>query len=483
VLTRSLKQVLKSGIKDALRPVLQRYPTPQEPFDPSRWGLAQRPGAGLELHGVDLSALMREWGSPLHVVDAARLRANARRFLAVPRGASAGAEVYYSYKSNPIPGVLTFLHERGVGAEVISEYELWLARHLGVPAERVVYNGPAKSDHSLREAIDSSILLLNFNHSEEIDRVAGIARALGRRVRVGVRVSTGRGWSAQFGVPIEGGAALAAYTRALSCEAFDVVGLHAHRGGMIHDANELDGFVGDVLAFSDSLRASLGVELALLDLGGSLGTPTVEHISTADRRLSQAFYREISVPPAEQRLQIESYVERLVTRVEEHCRERQRARPRILLEPGRAMTGDAQFLLTSVIETKRADGKTYAIIDAGINLAESARNEYHQLLPISRHGAPRAETYTVVGPICTPGDTLYPAVRLPELRPGDTLAIMDAGAYFVPFSTSFSFPRPAVVMVDDDGQVRPLRRAERHEDLIALDEPARPSPKLRRAGS
>ena len=147
------------------------------------------------------------------------------------------------------------------------------------------------------------------------------------------------------------------------------------------------------------------------------------------------------------------------------------------------MTGDAQFLLTSVIETKRANDKSYAIIDAGINLAESARNEYHQLLPISGHGAPRAETYTVVGPICTPGDTLYPAVRLPALRPGDTLAIMDAGAYFVPFSTSFSFPRPAVVMVHEDGRVQALRRAERHEDLIALDELPRPSPRLRRAGS
>jgi diaminopimelate decarboxylase len=135
-----------------------------------------------------------------------------------------------------------------------------------------------------------------------------------------------------------------------------------------------------------------------------------------------------------------------------------------------------------VVETKRSDGKTYAILDAGINLAESARNEYHQLFPVNRFGEPRTETYTVVGPICTPGDTLYPAIRLPELRVGDSVAIMDAGAYFVPFSTSFSFPRPAVVMIED-GNVRLLRRAERFEDLIEYDDLSSPPRRLERVGA
>jgi diaminopimelate decarboxylase len=129
------------------------------------------------------------------------------------------------------------------------------------------------------------------------------------------------------------------------------------------------------------------------------------------------------------------------------------------------------MLLASVLGTKEAEDTCFAIMDAGINLAESCRSEYHQLLPVSRHGEPATKTYTFVGPICVPGDTLYWAARMPELRVGDSVVVMDAGAYFVPFATSFSFPQPPIVRVDGE-QVTLLRRGERFEDLVSLDQPA-----------
>ena len=197
----------------------------------------------LALDGVALHGLGAQWGFPLHVVSAARLRDNARRFLAAPAGGETRCEVFYSYKTNPVPGVLSELHALGIGAEVISHYELWLARRLGVPAEKIVFNGPAKSEAAIREAIAAGIQLLNLNHREEIAVVAGIAAQMDRRVRVGVRVSVGEGWAAQFGVPMEGGRALAAYQEALRSPHLDVVGLHAHRGGMIRTEHELVSFV------------------------------------------------------------------------------------------------------------------------------------------------------------------------------------------------------------------------------------------------
>ena len=111
----------------------------------------------------------------------------------------------------------------------------------------------------------------------------------------------------------------------------------------------------------------------------------------------------------------------------------------------------------------------YAVLDAGINHAEPVGSEYHQLFPVNRFAQPLARRYTLVGPICTPGDTLYSSILLPELAVGDTLAIMDSGAYFVPFSTSFSFPRPGLVMVDS-GRESVLRRAETFEDLTRCDD-------------
>jgi diaminopimelate decarboxylase len=127
------------------------------------------------------------------------------------------------------------------------------------------------------------------------------------------------------------------------------------------------------------------------------------------------------------------------------------------------------MLLCQVLNIKASDdGVTYAVLDAGVNLAESVRNEYHQLFPIDPVRSQRTYTYRLVGPICTPMDVLYNAWELPELAPGDALAIMDAGAYFVPFATSFSFPQPAIVMVEE-GRHRLVRRAETYDDLVALD--------------
>ena len=124
------------------------------------------------------------------------------------------------------------------------------------------------------------------------------------------------------------------------------------------------------------------------------------------------------------------------------------------------MTGNAQILITSVLSLNTGDPKPgWAILDAGINLAKSARSEFHHILPASRMHRERVLRYRLAGPICSPGDVLSWSALLPELEIGDALAIMDAGAYFVPFATSFSFPRPAIVMVDGS-DVHLLRRAE-----------------------
>lgn len=459
----------KQGFKSALVPLVRNSVRASAPLPPAQWGLEVDPQRGLCLEGLALTGLLERWGSPLHVVHAAALDRNVADFLHVPAGASRGAEVYYSYKTNPVPGVLQRLHASGVGAEVISEHELWLALRLGVAPERIVYNGPAKSDASLREALSRGLLLLNMNHREEIARVARLARELGKRPRVGLRITLPGNWSGQFGIPVAGGEALAAYREALAEPSLDVVAVHAHRGMLMRSAAEVEGFVGQVLSFCDALEAETGRRLEILDLGGSLAVPTVVPHAARDRRLNQTFQREMPVPVPAATLSPRDYVAQVLGQVEAHARSRGRAAPRVFLEPGRALTGNTQLLLTRVMTTKQTAGATtFAVMDAGVNLAEAACHAYHQLFDVRRPGAPATRHYTLAGPICTPADVLYPAVRLPELAVGDALAIMDTGAYFVPFATSFSFPQPPIVMVEG-GQDRLLRRGETSEDLVALD--------------
>jgi diaminopimelate decarboxylase len=458
----------KQQTKALLRRVVGAYAAREPRLGPERWGLEVR-GNELLLDGNPLHRLKQEYGSPLQVVAAQKLRSNARAFLTPPEAGSSACEVYYSYKTNPVPGVLSLLHEMSVGAEVISHYEFWLARKLGVAPERIVYNGPAKSDESIREAVRLGIQTLNFNHQEEIARVARIAQEEQKKLRVGVRISVGQGWEAQFGSPTARGQALAAFREAVQAPWLDVVGLHAHRGGMILSEAELTAFVDAVLDFVATLRSELGLSPQVLNFGGSLGTPTVKPLSPLDQRLNRTLHRDLSAPDPDAALSIERYVALLSKLVRARYATFGAPVPRIFLEPGRSLTGNAQLLLTSVLSIKRSDGDAYAIMDAGINHAESVRSEYHQVLAANHWGEPADQTYTVVGPICSPGDTLYRAVRLPRLEPGDTLAIMDSGAYFVPFSTSFSFPRPAIVMTDG-GAVSSLRRRETFDDIVCCDQ-------------
>jgi diaminopimelate decarboxylase len=476
----SLKAASKGWLKQGLRAAFRASAPDAHGIAPEHWGLARAADGALQLGNVTLAALCERHGSPLHVVSGPRLRENARRFQNANPVPGAESEVFFSYKTNPIPGVLRELHDAGIGAEVISHYELWLALKLGVPPSKIVYNGPAKSEASIRQAIELGIELLNINHHEEIAVVARIAAELGKKPRVGVRATLG-GWAGQFGTPVAGGRALGVFEAALGTGCLDVVGLHVHRGGMIDSESELCSFVDELLAFADELRTRLGLRLEILDVGGSLASRSVRSLSARELRLNRTFFRELAPPDPSRGLGIEAYSRLLRERVARHYRQSGQPTPRVFCEPGRSLSSDAQLLLTRVLSIKTEGERSFAILDAGINLAESCRSEYHQVLVASAASAKPSRIYTLVGPICTPGDTLRWAVSLPELAVGDTLAIMDAGAYFVPFATSFSFPQPAIVMLDDDGGVRPLRRAETFDDLVSHDllSNAAPAPRER----
>lgn len=449
---------------------------PAAALHPGRWGLRRGEG-GLSLEGMPLSSLVDRWGSPLFVVHGARLDENVRRFRQGPQGRSLGVDVFYSYKTNPVPAVLRRLSRLGVGAEVVSPYELWLARRLGVEPGQIIYNGPGKTADVVRTVVESDLLLTHLNHREEIALVARTAAELGKRTTVGLRVATSDSWSGKFGIPIAGGQALAAYAEALAHPSLRVVGLHAHRGEAIEDAGTLERFVREVLEFCDTLHGRLGLDVELLDLGGSLAVPTVLPRDAGLPSPLDPSARSAppdSAPPSlaervDRRLSIERYLAVLVGEVEDHFRRAGRPAPRVLLEPGRALTGNTQLLLCRVASMNAAgSGPAHAILDAGENIAHILHREYHEVFHAERWGEPPYGTYALDGPTCSPMDRLREAVRLPRLQVGDTLAIMDAGAYLVSFSNSFCFPQPGIVAVDQ-GRATLVRRPETYEDMIARD--------------
>ena len=464
-----LDRAARAAAKSALRGVVRRSAPRREDLPLSAWRLERDREGALTLDGVALEELLARWGSPLHVVDAERLTSNASRFLERPAGASRGCEVFYSYKTNPVPEVLRRVHAAGLGAEVVSPYELWLALRLGVDPARIVYNGPARTNDSLALAITRGVGLINVNTRSEIASLAELARDLGKTASIGVRVVAPGGAGGQFGERIDTGAALAAFRESRAHPELRVTAIHAHNNGEISSLPQLEAFLSALLSFADELVSQLGIAIDILDLGGNLPCPTVSHPSPRDRRLAMTFGCEPTPRPPESVLSIDAYVQHVVRRVEDHFAGR--PAPRIFLEPGRAMTSNAQMLLCRVMSIRDRDeaGMTWAVLDAGIAVAEAVRNEFHQLFPLASRPGAEARLYRLMGPSCTLADLLYAAWRLPELAPGDALAIMDSGAYFVPYSACFSFPRPAVVVLAN-GHAEVARRAETFDDLIALDE-------------
>jgi diaminopimelate decarboxylase len=438
----------------------------------SSWHLSRDAAGDLVLGGVALRGVLDRWGSPVHVVDLARLADNAARFIARPPGAARGVEVFYSYKTNPVPGLLRELHARGLGAEVVSPYELWLALRLGVPPASIVYNGPARTEESLVEALRQGVGLINLNCRGEIGSIARLARRTGTRPRIGIRVVVPGTWGGQFGERIDRGAALGAFEEALATPELQVVALHAHPNEEIATVEALEGLLSGVLAFADLLRARTGLDLEILDLGGNLACQTVSRLSPLARRLAVAMGRPPRPRLPASVLSIEDYVAHVAGRVETHYAKAGRPAPRVFVEPGRALSSNAQMLLCKVLQVREEprDDLTWIVLDAGINVAEAVRSEWHQLVPLREPSDASVRMYRVAGPSCTLGDLLYPAWLLPRMAQGDALAIMDAGAYFEPFSTDFSFPRPGVVVLDQGREV-PIRRAATFEDLVARDGP------------
>lgn len=445
--------------------VLRRFVEPEGTHLPfSLWDMTVNTEGHLVIGECTVQELSQTYGTPLFVVNERRLRNNYHTFCRSFESSYPAVEVYYSYKTNPIPEILQILHEEGAGAEVISPYELWLALRLGVPPSRIIYNGVHKDAASLEMAVKQDIRLINIDSFREIERLAHIARRLGKRPTVGVRVSTGIGWASQFGLQIQSGEALKAYKHMVDLDCFHICGVHTHLGTSILKVSEYTQASREIVTFLKTLKNELNLEIRDVDIGGGFGVPTVRPLWEIDRSMPYPSIPDVNKVPS-----LHQFSQAISQTITDDCRKYGLSIPRLLLEPGRIISSCSQMLLLSVAALKkRPDGSQYIVADGGLNLAYPLRWEYHEIYVANRMLDPYRERYTIVGPLCTPTDLLYQSKILPSVSEGDTLAVMDAGAYFISYMNTFSFPRPAIVLVSE-GKHGLIRRAEAFEEIPSLD--------------
>ena len=441
---------------------------------PAAWGATIGDAGQLIIGGADVEKLANDYGTPLHVVNHSRLLDDYERFNASFKSLYPKTAVGYSYKTNPLPGVLKILHSAGALAEVISQFELWLALELGVPPERIIFNGPGKTRDAIELAVHHGIGMVNVDGFAEIDEIAHAARIAQRKQNVGVRVITSVGWSSQFGLAIASGSAMEAFRTMRKHSHLIPTGLHFHLGTGIRDVPIYLQAVRETLEFAQALLIELGIHITQLDLGGGFGVPTVRPFTEWDTRLTLNS-RPAGPVDVAAAARPADYAQGIIELITKYYPADADTSPTVIFEPGRAITSSSQSLVLRVLAVKDdPTGVRNVILDGGKNIAMPLGWEVHELLAVNGAADARVSTYNFYGPLCHPGDLHFRSKTFRTLKAGDLVAIMDAGAYFIPNQMNFSHPRPAVVMVDS-GCTTVLRQRESFEDVIRLDQLGRPS--------
>ncbi len=440
-------------------------------MEPRHWGLGRNEADHLVLGGCDLVGLAHRHGTPLHVVDESALRRNYRAFLGAVSATYPRARVFYSYKSNCVPGVLRVLHAEGCGAEVISPYELWLAGRLTVPPSQILYNGVNKSVDDLRSAVEIGVGLIHMDSVAEIRRLQLVVARRHQPLDIGLRVYPRVGWRSHFGIEARRDRLVDLCRELRTAGLLNVKSLHVHIGSGMRSMSGYEAAIDVVCSLMRDLRDRAGVQIDAVDVGGGFGVPGVRNLTVAEIGL----YRLFAVPPRAPKAgdcpSLEAFGRAIADALIRGCARYGVGQPELLLEPGRAISSSAQILLLTVRELKRRGRTTFAVVDGGMqHLAFPLSYEYHTCLVASRaSGEHPRRRYFVVGPLCSPEDVLYRNWALPELAEGDVLAVMDAGAYFTSFANNFSYPRPAILLVGD-GRDRLIRRRETFDLMSAADD-------------
>jgi diaminopimelate decarboxylase len=405
----------------------------------------------LHAEDVDLRSLAAEVGTPFYCYSTATLERHYRVFADAFSGMD--ALVCYAMKANSNQAVLRTLARLGAGMDIVSEGELRRALAAGVPADRIVFSGIGKTRAEMAAGIDAGILCFNVESEPEMEALAEVAASKSLRAPSSVRVNpdidakthrkiaTGKSEN-KFGIPISH--ARGVYSMAARLPALKITGVDMHIGSQITDLEPFDNATRLLAELARDLMAE-GHELDHMDLGGGLGVP----------------YREDEEPPPDP----EAYA----AVIKRHT---QGLGLRLIFEIGRMIAGNAGVLVTRVVYVKRGEGKIFVIVDAAMNdlIRPTLYEAEHDIKPVAEPApdVPRIVA-DVVGPVCETGDYLALGRDLPEMRPGDLLAIMTAGAYGAVQAGTYNTRLLVPEVLVRGANAAVVRPRQTYDELIGLD--------------
>jgi len=402
----------------------------------------------LHVEQVPLADIAARFGTPCYVYSRAALTDSYSQFANALHGRD--HLICYAVKANSNLAILNIFARLGAGFDIVSGGELQRVLAAGGDARKVVFSGVGKSVAEMRMALEAGILCFNVESAAELERLNEVAGSMGKVAPVSLRVnpdvdakthpyiSTGLKQN-KFGVAY--GEAIALYREARDLPNLRITGMDCHIGSQLTEVSPFVAAAEKILALADAL-ATEGIRLEHLDLGGGLGIR----------------YRD-ETPPA-----IADYVAALLDVLRGRSE-------KLILEPGRALVGNAGVLLTRVEYLKHGEEKNFAIVDAAMNdlMRPALYDAHHEILPAIREGH-AAQTYEIVGPVCETSDFIGHARNL-SIAPQSLLAVLSAGAYGMSMSSNYNTrPRAAEVIVDGSA-VYPVRERETIMQLYAGEKP------------
>lgn len=408
--------------------------------------------------GCDAVALARTYGTPLYVVSEDEIERRIRRIRACFDERWERCTTFFAAKSFLTRDMLRLLVREGLGLDVVSGGELFLAREMGFPPERIAFHGNSKTEAEIAAGLDYGVGKFVCDSVDEIAYIDAMARRRHTATDILIRVTPGvdshthsymatAGTDCKFGVPIPD--LERAVSLCLSMTGVRLRGLHFHVGSQLQENTSHLLATDILLGLIHSLRERTGFTTEILDLGGGFGVP----------------YTEKDAPQP-----VEAFVVPMVERVRTFCAENDIPRPALVIEPGRWIVAEAGITLYTVGSVKETpEGRTFVGVDGGFpdNPRPALYQAEYRAVLADRPDAPAKRRTTIAGKCCESGDIVIRDIAFPEARRGDTVAVLATGAYHHSMANNYNkHPIPAVVAVRD-GVPRLSVRRQTCEEMYA----------------
>ncbi len=405
-----------------------------------------------KIQKIPITEILSKFKTPLFIFDPNVVRKQYAKIKEAFTKRYPKTKIFYSYKTNYLLGVCSFMNKLGIGAEIVSGFELDLARKLNVNGKNIIFNGPCKKEEELKEAILIGTKI-NVDSIEELQLINSIGKEINQVIPVAIRVysSNEEAWS-RFGFSIESGEAREICEKIK--EEFDYItlrGVHSHFSTNITNLKNYSETIHSIISFSKVVSKEEKFNLEYIDLGG--GFPT-------EACFSEIGITDWSIPT------IEEFAEIITKELNNAFLEQ---KPELFLEPGRYLVDDSFILLTKICSKRIIKGIHSFIVDGGTNNSSTFSYTNHKVDFFTKEKNIGKKIYTdIYGPLCMQSDILRLGVFLPNLRPGDVLIFKGIGAYSYSRSTPFIRLRPQIIGIDKN-KIFILRDAEKTEDIINID--------------